>query len=80
MLAALVPTNKYLPLLPPMPNPFELEAKIEGDVKRLIANMRDRSDLLTHWDDDLAYLLAPALANYELDRVGSVTYGNEEFQ
>lgn len=32
------------------------------------------------WDEDLSYLLGPALVNYELDRVGSVTFGNEEFQ
>jgi centrosomal protein CEP76 len=35
---------------------------------------------MTTWDDQLSHLLSPALAVYELDRIGSITFGNEEFQ
>ena len=36
--------------------------------------------LSTVWDDHLCYLLAPALASYELERSVGVSAGNEEFQ
>lgn len=36
--------------------------------------------LSTVWDDQLAYLLTPALAAYELERSTGVTAGNHEFQ
>ena len=34
----------------------------------------------THWDDDLSYLLSPALTAYELERCTGLSVGNEEFQ
>ena len=37
-------------------------------------------DLRTVWDDELCYLLSPALAAYELERCVGVSVGNEEFQ
>ena len=80
MLGALVGSSKLLPLLPLMNNPQNEELRVENELKNLIIGYRERMDLLTHWDDDLAYLLSPALVNYELDRIGSVTFGNEEFQ
>jgi centrosomal protein CEP76 len=80
VLDRLVGVTKQLPLLPPLGNVALEEGKLENDVKKMISSNRERNDLMTHWDDDLAYLLAPALVNYELDRVGGVTYGNEEFQ
>ena len=36
--------------------------------------------LSTVWDDELSYLLSPALSAYELDRSVGVCVGNEEFQ
>ena len=36
--------------------------------------------LTATWDDHLSYLLTPALAAYETERVTGVTAGNEEFQ
>lgn len=36
--------------------------------------------LTTLWDDELSYLLTPALAAYELERTTGVSAGNEEFQ
>ena len=34
----------------------------------------------TSWDARLSYLLAPALVNYELERISNLTFGNEEFK
>ena len=36
--------------------------------------------LSTSWDNQLSYLLSSALSNYELERVGGVTFANDEFQ
>lgn len=54
--------------------------KLESELKQSIQQHRNHLDLLTFWDDELGYLLTPALANYELERIGSVTFGSEEFQ
>ena len=80
VLDRLIGVAKQLPLAPPLGNVSIEEGKLENDLKKLISAYRERNDLITHWDDDLAYLLSPALVNYELDRIGGVTYGNEEFQ
>lgn len=34
----------------------------------------------TSWDSKLSHLIAPALVNYEFERVSNLTYGNEEFK
>jgi hypothetical protein len=34
----------------------------------------------TSWDNKLSYLLAPALINYEFERISNLTFGNEEFK
>ena len=36
--------------------------------------------LSTVWDDELSYLLTPALAGYELEHRTGLSVGNEEFQ
>ena len=36
--------------------------------------------LATVWDDELSYLLTPALAGYELEHKTGLSVGNEEFQ
>ena len=36
--------------------------------------------LQTHWDNQLSYILTSALASYEMERVGGVTFANDEFQ
>ena len=35
--------------------------------------------LSTNWDNHLSYLLSTALINYEHERVGGITFANEEF-
>ena len=41
--------------------------------------MREEDGLTTNWDDKLAYMLTPALMNYEMERLGGKTFGEEEF-
>lgn len=80
MISSLTPSPRFLPLRPPLTGVHEMAEKLENELKHLIQQHRNHLDLLTYWDDELGYLLTPALANYELERIGSVTYGNEEFQ
>ncbi|KAK7481686.1 hypothetical protein BaRGS_00027059 [Batillaria attramentaria] len=53
---------------------------LEIQVRRLVAQHRQDQGLSTTWDDQLSYILTPALAAYETERVTGVTAGNEEFQ
>ncbi|XP_019401150.1 PREDICTED: centrosomal protein of 76 kDa isoform X2 [Crocodylus porosus] len=73
-----------LPPLPPLcastidaasaSNEIELQSRI------LVSEYRKDLGLTTVWDDQLSYLLSPALAAYELERTTSISAGNEEFQ
>jgi centrosomal protein CEP76 len=57
------------------------EKSLEGKLRELVANYRrEYANLSTHWSADLSYLLAPALASYESERVTGVAYGQTEFQ
>ena len=80
VLAPLTHAPNFLPLRPPLPSTHDLSESLELSLKRHIEQYRSQQDLGTSWDDELGYLLTPALANYEMDRIGSVTFGNEEFQ
>ncbi|KAK7114460.1 hypothetical protein V1264_000518 [Littorina saxatilis] len=53
---------------------------LEIHLRRLVAQHRQDQGLTTPWDDQLSYILTPALAAYETERVTGVTAGNEEFQ
>ncbi|XP_042322012.1 centrosomal protein of 76 kDa isoform X2 [Sceloporus undulatus] len=55
-------------------NDLELQLRI------LVAEHRKDLGLATVWDDQLSYLLSPALAAYELERTTGISSGNEEFQ
>ena len=57
-----------------------VEDEIEKDLKTKIVQFRRSLDLGTQIDNKLGYLLSPALCNYELERISSSTYGNEEFK
>jgi len=52
---------------------------LERQLRLLITNHRNEIGLATHWDDHLGYVLSPALASYELERVSGLSVGNEEF-
>ncbi|XP_075777118.1 centrosomal protein of 76 kDa isoform X2 [Pelodiscus sinensis] len=54
--------------------------EIELQLRILVSEHRKDLGLTTVWDDQLSYLLSPALAAYELERTTSVSAGNEEFQ
>ncbi|XP_019346145.1 centrosomal protein of 76 kDa isoform X2 [Alligator mississippiensis] len=54
--------------------------EIELQLRILVSEYRKDLGLTTVWDDQLSYLLSPALAAYELERTTSISAGNEEFQ
>ncbi|XP_060630998.2 centrosomal protein of 76 kDa isoform X2 [Anolis sagrei] len=54
--------------------------ELELQLRILVAEHRKDLGLATVWDDQLSYLLSPALAAYELERTTGVSSGNEEFQ
>ncbi|XP_066039972.1 centrosomal protein of 76 kDa isoform X2 [Chamaea fasciata] len=54
--------------------------EIEVQLRILVSEQRKDLGLSTVWDDQLSYLLSPALAAYELERTTGVSAGNEEFQ
>ncbi|ELT93283.1 hypothetical protein CAPTEDRAFT_130762 [Capitella teleta] len=53
---------------------------IEQELRALVTEHRRNQGLSTVWDDHLSYLLTPALAAYETERVTEVSCGNSEFQ
>lgn len=64
-----------------MTNIGQEEKMIENILKEKIGSVRMNDEhISTSWDNHLSYLLSPALANYELERLGGVTFANEEFQ
>ena len=57
------------------------EKAIENILKEKIGSVRINDEhITTSWDNHLSYLLSTALLNYELERLGGVTFANEEFQ
>lgn len=57
------------------------EKLLESILKEKIGSIRMNDEhLSTTWDNHLSYLLSTALINYEFERVGGVTFSNEEFQ
>ncbi|XP_053806408.1 centrosomal protein of 76 kDa isoform X2 [Vidua chalybeata] len=54
--------------------------EIEVQLRILVSEHRKDLGLSTVWDDQLSYLLSPALAAYELERTTGLSAGNEEFQ
>lgn len=57
------------------------EVALEADLKRLVQERRlQHLGLLTHWDNHLAYVLQPALAAYENERLTGNAFGNDDFQ
>ncbi|XP_040209863.1 centrosomal protein of 76 kDa [Rana temporaria] len=54
--------------------------EIELQLRVLVSEHRKDLDLSTVWDDQLSYLLSPALSAYETERSTGISAGNEEFQ
>lgn len=69
---------------------FKIEVDLEKQIKSKIVKFRKSKNYIkllcsalemkTAWDGKLSYLISPALANYELERISNFTYGNEEFK
>eukprot|EP00105_Crassostrea_gigas_P015727 XP_011432820.1 PREDICTED: centrosomal protein of 76 kDa-like [Crassostrea gigas] len=53
---------------------------LEQQLRVMVYEHRRDLGLTTNFDDQLSYLLTPALAAYELERVTGISAGNEEFQ
>ncbi|XP_053570872.1 centrosomal protein of 76 kDa [Bombina bombina] len=53
---------------------------IELQLRVFVSEHRKDLGLTTVWDDQLSYLLSPALASYEIERTTGISAGNEEFQ
>ncbi|KAJ8602334.1 hypothetical protein CTAYLR_004204 [Chrysophaeum taylorii] len=69
---ALVPTRLDVPAA---------ELALENELRELVERRRlAQLGLLTTWDRELSYMLQPALAAYENDRVTGHPFGNHEFQ
>ncbi|KAK3086421.1 hypothetical protein FSP39_018251 [Pinctada imbricata] len=72
------------PSLPPLCSstldPALASNDLEQQLRVLVYEHRRDLGLTTVWDDQLSYLLTPALAAYEMERVTGITAGNEEWQ
>ena len=56
-------------------------AAVEAELRTLVAAYRrDARGLATSWDDDLSYMLQPALAAYEQERVVGHAASHDDFQ
>lgn len=52
---------------------------LERQLRSLVLMHRQEIGLTTSWDDHLSYILSPALASYETERLTGLSVGNEEF-
>ncbi|PFX21677.1 Centrosomal protein of 76 kDa [Stylophora pistillata] len=72
------------PVFPPMyPSGVDsalVSNDMEHELRGLVTDHRRDLGLNTTWDDELSYILTPALAAYELEHSTGVSAGNEEFQ
>ena len=73
--------QEKVPLCPPTLNPLELEVTMEHAIRHMITSLRrNELRLSTDWDDQLSYMLGPALCAYEMERLTGAAFGNDEFQ
>ena len=73
--------QEQIPLCPSTLNPFTTEEALERALRPMITDYRRANlKLGTTWDAQLGYLLTPALAAYEMERLAGTPFGNEEFQ
>ncbi len=73
--------QESVPLCPSSINPLKVEVDMERALRHAITALR-RNELRlgTDWDDQLSYMLGPALCAYEMERLTGAAFGNEEFQ
>ncbi|CAH3025955.1 unnamed protein product [Porites evermanni] len=70
----------FPPLYPPSVDSALVSNDMEYEMRSLVTDHRRDLGLITAWDDELSYILTPALAAYELEHCTGVSAGNEEFQ
>lgn len=62
------PTTRPPPLLPPAIPTGRLAVSLEAELKMRLEQARADLSLSTTWNDELEYLLSPALSAYEMVR------------
>jgi centrosomal protein CEP76 len=73
--------QEQVPLCPSTINHLPTEEALERALRPMISSFRrENLKLGTSWDEQLSYLLTPALSAYEMERLAGVPFGNEEFQ
>ncbi|XP_027038714.1 centrosomal protein of 76 kDa-like [Pocillopora damicornis] len=70
----------FPPLYPSGVDSSLVSNDMEHELRSLVTDHRRDLGLNTAWDDELSYILTPALAAYELEYSTGVSAGNEEFQ
>ncbi|XP_071957356.1 centrosomal protein of 76 kDa-like [Antedon mediterranea] len=70
----------HSPLCPNITDASLTSNDLEYQLRGFVTDQRKDLGLTTVWDDQLSYLLTPALAAYEQERLTGVSSGNEEFQ
>lgn len=70
----------FPPLYPTVVDSALVSNDMEHELRSLVTDHRRDLGLNTTWDDELSYILTPALAAYELEHSTGVSAGNEEFQ
>ncbi|CAB3981640.1 Centrosomal of 76 kDa [Paramuricea clavata] len=70
----------FPPLCPSSIDATTTSNHLEYSLRSLVEDLRQDMGLSTVWDDELSYLLTPALAGYELEHQTGLSVGNEEFQ
>lgn len=70
----------FPPLYPASVDSALVSNDMEYELRSLVADHRRDLGLNTTWDDELSYILTPALAAYELEHCTGISAGNEEFQ
>eukprot|EP00697_Spironema_sp_BW2_P007744 gnl/Spiro4/22113_TR10881_c0_g1_i1.p1 gnl/Spiro4/22113_TR10881_c0_g1~~gnl/Spiro4/22113_TR10881_c0_g1_i1.p1 ORF type:complete len:654 (-),score=146.58 gnl/Spiro4/22113_TR10881_c0_g1_i1:127-2022(-) len=73
-------TYPEVPLRPYIMDPLALEDALEQQLRALVQDYRSQLQVVVVWDPKLSYILTPALAAYEMERVHGVLSGNDELQ
>ncbi len=79
---AILTVSKQLSMPPLCQNQLDsslLSDDLEKELKKHISLYRKDIGLTTFWDENLSFILSPALSSYEYERVTGLSVGNEEF-
>ena len=69
-----------VPLCPPSISGPEASERLQRELREQLIQFRLERGLSTRWDDQLDYILAPALVSYEAERELGCVLASEEFQ